>query len=882
MKKSIITTIIALMAMVAMASPVSKQQARQQAQTFFSERGIAIVGEPRRAPGQHVAADNQPLYVFNAAASKGFVIVAGDDRAAPILGYVDEGCYDEQSLPDNFRSWIMLMADEISRLPREDAMQPSSSSSPLFVSTHAAISPLIKTKWNQGSATEEGYIYNEQTPTIDGKHCLTGCVATAGAQIMFYYKHPQKSTKSVPAYTPNTTIGQLPALPATTFEWSIMKNSYSGDDVNTSASAAVSKLMKYCGWAAEMDYGLEGSGAGETVLAESMVEFFDYDSGWKCLNRDNYSVSDWDALIYSELQAGRPVLYSGQAWIGSGHAFICDGYDGAGLYHFNWGWGGSYNGYFKLHATNPTPTDMYSNGTFDSGYILGASAIIGLQPNTGTPVVDDENDSWDEPVPDGIVATVFDKEIDGTKIVLGMGNDNDGSYGFGYGMGELKTNGAITMVDKKYEYMTSSVLDKYSYYPNRTFDTSTYGLANGKHKLVPMSLLAGETAWKRCKPLDMYFEVTVSNGIVTSIVEHPVVNLMATDLVCSGGKQPNMRQTLTFKVKNNGDNYKGALYLFASKSTEKGGYCGYSYIRIKAGNTKERYMTFTPTDVGTYNLWIATDFDGHNVIGQTTVKIAQSLQLSKITFPGNKVATIKQPVVASVKSTAGDYTQPLYLFANTTSANKGNAIYCAAAGIEKGQTEDVTFYFRPATAGNYQIWICTDKDGQNVLGMGSVTIINPPTGEVKLEASNRQYVTGQTTTMTMTVKNAGTVPYYETVWTLLYKKTGSQWEYNVYEETAPLTISAGASITVTHVFKDLEPGDYMVSSNYSPSFGSDGAKSLGVGYFTVTAGSVPTLIETVMESQDSTTWFTLGGQRLTTPPTAPGIYLKNGRKVVVK
>ncbi|MCR4852418.1 MAG: C10 family peptidase [Prevotella sp.] len=881
MNKSITTAILLFMATFVMANPVDKQRARQQAQAFFAERGVSIVGEPRRAPGQSATVENQPLYVFNAASNKGFVIIAGDDRAEQILGYVETGSYDEQNLPPNFCSWLKMVADEIKSLPRVDSSFDTSYRAPLFVPTHTAISPLIKTEWNQGSSeVEGGYIYNEQTPTIDGKHCLTGCVATAGAQIMYYYKYPKTATAEMPSYTKSDITYE--SLPATTFKWSKMKTKYTSEDQNTEASGAVSTLMKYCGWAAKMDYGLDGSGANESVLANGMQNYFNYDPNWKSVYRDNYTVSDWDAIIYAELAAGRPVLYSGQAWVNSGHAFICDGYDGEGLYHFNWGWGGSYNGYFKLHATNPTPTAQFTNGQFDSGYIITASAIIGLQPNTGVAVNDDQNDSWEAPVADGTVATVFDAEIQGTSIVLGMGNGNEDALGFGYGMGELGTNGTITMIDKKYEYMQSYVLNCRSYYPDRTFDTSTYGLANGKHHLVPMSLLKGESTWKRCKPLEMYFEVTVSNGSVTNIVQHPVEDLEITDLICTSSMQPNTNQVLSFKVKNNGDNFDGSLFLFASKTTDMGSCSSSCSLKIKAGNMKERTMIFKAGDAGVYNIWITSDYQGENIIGQTTVTIAQKLQLLEVTFPGNKLATKKQPVVATVKSIAGDYTQPLYLFASSSSSNMGSAIYCAASGIEKGKTEDITFYFKPAAAGSYKVWICTDKAGQNVVGTGTVTIIDPPTGEVTLAASNRTFNVGPTTTMTMTVKNTGTVTYYETIWTFIYQKEGNSWVSKTYDETNELTIKSGETVTVTHVFEDLLPGEYMVSSNYSPTFGSNSAKSLGRETFTVTDGTPTAISSTKSEESVSTGWYSLEGVKLADKPVKKGVYVKDGKKFVVK
>ena len=258
MKKSIISSLFAMMALIVCATPVTKQQAKEKAKAFFSLRGKKIVGEARRAPGITDTDSSQPLYVFNASDNKGFVIIAGDDRAETILGYSETGSFNDDDLPENFRSWLLMTAEEIDELPPSPKMQASA---PRKVATHTAIKPLIKTQWAQGSASEAGYIYNTLTPTINGQHCVTGCVATAGAQLMYYYQYPTQPTQPVPGYTPNDNIGAVEGLDPIQFNWEEMKERYSYSDVGTPSEQAVSELMVYCGYAARMNYGLGGSGA---------------------------------------------------------------------------------------------------------------------------------------------------------------------------------------------------------------------------------------------------------------------------------------------------------------------------------------------------------------------------------------------------------------------------------------------------------------------------------------------------------------------------------------------------------------------------------------------------------------------------------------------
>ena len=370
------------------ANPVSKESARKSAESFLNQKGLQIGGEAARARGALSATGNQSLYVFNTVGDHGFVVVSGDDRTESILGYTTQGSYDEATLPDNFRDWLEQMSAEIDAIARQS--QPSLSRgaqvtpAPRQVSVHPAVKPLIITEWNQGNSDN---VYNAHLPQISGKYPCTGCVATAGAQIMYYYRWPKAATKSVPGYSTSSKADTSKDLPSITFRWDKMKTQYYHREVTdplTDAEEAVADLMLYCGYAAEMQYGLNGSGASVIDLARGMSEYFDYNPNtWNYVERSNYSISDWDDLIYNELASGRPIIYSGSSFQG-GHSFICDGYDGAGMYHFNWGWGGEYNGYFKLQATNPYGKSDIS----DIGYVMDNYCIIGrvLGPSLPIPV----------------------------------------------------------------------------------------------------------------------------------------------------------------------------------------------------------------------------------------------------------------------------------------------------------------------------------------------------------------------------------------------------------------------------------------------------------------------------------------------------------------
>ncbi|MBR7053882.1 MAG: C10 family peptidase, partial [Prevotella sp.] len=714
MKKTTITLMMFLASMLSLANPIGKQKAREYAQVFFNSSGREIVGEAQKAPGKMAASQDQPLYVFNAADNRGFVIIAGDDCIDPLLGYTETGSYNEDDMPDNFKFWMEMMVNAINALPSTVA-EGQADKALRQVAIHNAIQPLIKTKWDQGSATASGYIYNTLTPTINSKHCLTGCVATAGAQVMYYYQHPKKATKPVPGYESNSTLGMLKDLPSIQFDWSQMKNTYSKSDKGTSSERAVSELMLYCGYAAYMDYGLYGSGANEYWMVQNMVELFDYDPyTWKYVTPSDYGVSEWDAMIYGELSSKRPVIFSGWGVSGA-HAFLCDGYDGAGLYHFNWGWGGSNNGYFKLIEPNPF------KGSMDNGYSMDVYATIGLQPNTGK-----------TPPAESLVATTVDTWVDGTKISTWLTNDNPVSAFFGLGIGELKANGTINVLDTSYEYNKNYELKPMYWRGTFSFDVSSYGLSKGKHNLVFICIEKNAKQWVRCRPYMLYFEVTVKSDGSIEIIRHPLLSLEATS------------------------------------------------IDVK----------------------------------------------------GNLFATVIQPVIVKVKSKVDDYTGPLYLFANTSNT-RYNPSYYTTVAIEGGNTGEVELIFKPQTAGTYNLWVCTDEYGENVIGTKKVVIKPVPSYETKLTKLSMTVDCQPNTTATLQVKNETQYDYFDSFRANLYIYHDGDYSLLTKKEIYPILIKPGETKDIIETFGGLEPGtNYYIEFYYKPKVGK-GFSSLGGKKFTI-------------------------------------------------
>lgn len=875
MKKLSLLLYAILAVLTLQANPITKQQAKEIAAKFLKSRGSQPLNEPKRAAGRKTGKDQQSIYVFNAENNKGFVMVAGDDRVETILGYTDSGCYDEDNMPENFRWWMEGLASDIESL--DDIKDEETVSNEGKLQIHEAIAPLIKTRWNQGNATQEGNIYNTLCPTISGKHCVTGCVATAGAQVMYYHKWPKTATQSVPGYTTEgSLVNTSKDLAPITFNWDVMKTTYSEEDKGTASAKAVAELMLYCGYAAKMMYGLDGSSSSEGSMAKGMSMYFDYDPyTYKAVTRYKFRVSEWDEMMYNELKEGRPIMYSGGSLTEGGHVFLCDGYDGEGFYHFNWGWGGHYDGYFKLQATNP-----YGRGT---GFTMSQGAIIGIQPNTGLiPEQTNKNDEWEEETIEGTVATTAQLTVEGLKVKMRFQNWNQETCGFGLGFGELNSDGSITVLDRKYESYQNTDLKTGQYFYNISFDVSTYELSEGTHKLIPLSILRGESEWKRCAPASNWFEVTVASDGTKSIVAHPIINLTVTDFKVQSGCQPGESQTLTFKIKNDGDNFDSILYMYYQKD-DVTDYATNTHVKILSGNTKDYTVNIRNLEEGTYKLLLYDSYLKERLLATTTMTLKQELKAIKFDVPGYRFATIQQNVNVTVSNTYGDYTSLLYLFASMTD-DMGSAVHFVGTAIEEGGSEEVTFYFTPDKAGTWNFWVCTDKEGNNVIGKSTVEFLEPPAEEAVLEASDIKLSTGTTTTLTLTITNKGNETYYREISAGLYKQGGTNTYYSEASiDTDPLGLEKGQSVTKTFTFNDLEEGkQYMIFCRFYPKYSEYTTKELinNNNRFTIPT-STGIMDKNTDLSNDKIPWYSLDGKRLASKPQRSGIYIHGGKKVKV-
>ena len=300
------------------------------------------------------AQDTVFYYVFsvNETAGGGFVIVSGDDAVTPVLGYSDSGRYDENNLSPNFVYWMNYLQDEIrwaisQKLPQSEVVRQQWDYYLKGMIPEAAGVLLISTSWGQGSP------YNDLCPIYEGNaRSVSGCVATAMAQIMNYHRHPAQGSGQSTAYTTKKNKINMPSVSfAVHYDWENMLNSYTGASTSQQKEA-VATLMYHCGLSVKMDYG-KSSGAYPGNAACAMATYFGYDKSIQMRYRQYHDNASWENILREQIDAGLPVLYSGFDPSG-GHAFVCDGYRDDGTFHFNWGWNGSEDGYFVTSALNTT------------------------------------------------------------------------------------------------------------------------------------------------------------------------------------------------------------------------------------------------------------------------------------------------------------------------------------------------------------------------------------------------------------------------------------------------------------------------------------------------------------------------------------------------
>lgn len=696
------------------ANPVSHQEALKTANDFLRARGKTQVSLSKRQVGarrmQSSTADAAFYYVFNTGNDNGFVVVSGDDRTPRILGYSDTGRLDIQQMPANLQAWFQGYVDEMKEMDRQGVKK--SPSRRVTSKAKRSVPPLITSKWNQNAP------YNNLCPTYKNVgsattyRCATGCVATAMAQVMYYHRWPSATSNHIPSYTTTSNNNsriyaqsdsltlQMKGIPAASaLDWGNMVDDYSVATTSQQKNA-VATLMLYCGTSVTMRYGAS-SGTSSRQVATALKRYFNYDGQTRYLERTDYTIDEWDNILYDELQNGRPVLYSGYS-TGGGHAFVIDGFDGDELYHVNWGWGGSSDGYFLISTLNPSNTSGIGASSTTDGYGSSQGAVVGIAPNKGMMLEE-------QVLP--LSAKVLTIEGDYLEVkFLNSANPDISSYN--YGLGYFNENHELVTL---FNHRIDGLGQNYNIKP--TYNIR--GLSEGTYKIYMICSTITSRDWMICGNENTSYIIAKadSKGKVSLSLPRDNCDFVLEDIQVTGSKSANTEHLINLVLRNDGEEYNGPLYLFASTTNEKGENIAEHDVAVGKNKTLDISFSFTPQYNGNHNIWIATDKAGKRVVGQTSVRISSTASSTdqmayvSVAYDNNNNSVIYGNKIKGAMNLKNNSTATygkniiIWLFQQNTENTNYSSLKKSTTAVmaEPGETISVPFEFTDLTYGKRYI-----------------------------------------------------------------------------------------------------------------------------------------------------------------------------------
>lgn len=402
--KKILTFLVVALALntLSYAKKVDENTARIVGQQFFtgkavpgqikriSEFTLSYVAHPSDDAMAPITEQTVYYYVFNINSTQGFVIVAGDDIVEPILGYSNQKSFDADHIPPHVAAWLKGYEDQIRyaidqkmastpEIQSRWALYKTTTNPKLLFKGPQGVAPLVQTTWNQSP------YYNDLCPFDNGANdrTVTGCVATAMAQVLKYWNSPATGA-GFHSYNDPKYGTQSADFGSTTYDWNNMPLVLNGPNT------PIATLMYHCGVSVDMTYGVAATGGSAAYVISSqspvtncaeyaLKTYFGYPATLHGEARQSYSDDTWKSMLRADLDASRPLIYAGFG-SGGGHCFVCDGYDDNGMFHFNWGWQGQFDGYFDINALDP---EGVGTGGGTGGFNSGQQAIFGVQGSGG-------------------------------------------------------------------------------------------------------------------------------------------------------------------------------------------------------------------------------------------------------------------------------------------------------------------------------------------------------------------------------------------------------------------------------------------------------------------------------------------------------------------
>lgn len=676
MRKHTLLLFLLLMAMPVLAENRSFRQACEIAERHAAKNGAHIgqqsVKRAKVLNKQVSATSSRGYYVFPHDGNCGYTIVSGDDRMPEIVGYSTTDTYSEENMPDGMKHLMQAYEAMATALANGDAKVERCLAEKEALAADSTyrqprVEPLLADiAWGQ---TEP---YNNLCPMYDGqRRTVTGCVATAMAQLMMYYQYPQTLKSDIPAYQTESYQLNMPSVSAgERYDWDNMLPQYSGSAYTAAQANAVAKLMYHCGLSVKADY---GPSTGANCTPDVLVKYWGYDPDViKQLYRGNFSLREWTAILDAELRASRPVYYSGVSFTSGGHAFLCDGADGDGLYHINWGWSGWSNGYFDITILNSDYSGTESATAPADGFNYSCSMIVGIMPDNGV---------TDAPLIVTPLLTAIEGEGVGCELLTTERADTSGSFRLsiaaefvneektafdGYaGVGLKDESGMYLPLSTSKIYLDGMEEDGTCYIAPLTFEVD-YSFPKGRTRIYQIYSTDGNT-WQQCGNYgklcykfygNLCYEFDATDTTLRMVEDTLSASLASVDEFVEGyGASFNLTASTTACSEQD-----VMLYVYGSQTPEKPSeYAQSLYVNIPAKGHVTRRFALRPPSAGYLYVWVC-DEDGHELVSAQKFVVAES-QAPILTLASKHVNT-----------TAGDLeTKNAYLWGYRTAVPRVNA-----------------------------------------------------------------------------------------------------------------------------------------------------------------------------------------------------------------
>lgn len=842
--------LLLMMSLASFAGPRSFQQAKEIALRQAAQLGISMdetsSAKAKSKRVKSVSGEVPAYYVFPNGEGKGFTVVSGDDRLPEVVGYSDKGTYDEENLPSNYVGFMKAYEEMVGQLDNGDSRASASIAEAKALRSSGyqqpTVAPLLGSiQWNQMTP------YNKMCPMYNSTdRSVTGCVATAMAQVMMYYQYPKTLQTDIPAYVSHTNHLSIPQInKGESYDWDNMLPQYASYEplnYTDAQAAAVAKLLYHCGVACEMDY---GPSSGANVTPAILSTYFGYDSDlMQDLTRDAFTLAEWSQIMDKELSAKRPILYSGRS-SGGGHEFVCDGTDGNGLYHINWGWGGYQDGYFDVTILNPDKGGAGS-GSAPDGYNQYCSMIVGIAPDNG---------KVDEPLVDvapvvmlgsgrsslGFTKSTRNKVTDTfgvtTNNLLSNQSAKDFTGYFAYGIQQadgiykpLSKSSSISIKHPEADGLTH----------NQNIESFMFDYAFPVGKTILYGLYSTDgNEWKRCGYLYMTPFVVEATETTLTIAKTP----LSADIVAQDELLSEQDNTLILTVNNDADfEHLGIIKVYMSTTNEKPSDPSEQiYFTIPSKSSSTREVSVTPS-AGDLYVWV-TNAKGEELMEVKKFTVTQSTA-PKLVLVGKETNAI--PNVYE--------TENAYYYSKKVKGPKTNA------------SKAVFSYKIRNDGGSYQAKFKTYvyAFGENRVNNGQILSIRIKSGEtatLNVEASPEDYG-GNRSFYCCIVQYDSSIPFDVSgiSKTKLYLVDGGWYNFDevdqfVYVAGTPSGIS---SITTSGTSVRGGNGEILISSG----------KAQTMGIYSLSGQMVKQANVKV-------------GENVAVPVPA-GLYIVNGKKIIVK